>query len=119
MEVVLDREGNVARRARAFAAEALRSWGWHDVEVAELLVSELASNAVQHTTSPTVAVTVSEGAGRSVRIEVANVGRGDPVRRPPDPTRVGGHGLAVVAELAAAWGIERGAAATTVWFELR
>ena len=44
---VLERSGDVARRARRFVRATLVDWGWSDVEVAELLVSELASNAVQ------------------------------------------------------------------------
>jgi len=114
---VLERSGDVARRARRFVTATLVDWGWSDVEVAELLVSELASNAVQHSESTTVGVTVRQVDG-AVLVEIANVGAGEPTRQPPDPTRIGGHGLAVVAELARAWGVRRADAATVVWFEL-
>lgn len=114
----VERTGNPARAARSFAVDALRSWGWDDVEVAELLVSELASNAVQHTPSPTVGVELIELGPDRVRVEVVNQGVGRPEPQPPDPGRIGGHGLAVVVRLASGWGVRHGADATTVWFDL-
>ena len=116
--ITLDRAGSPAREARAFAVGALRSWGWTDVEVAELLVSELASNVVQHTPSRTVEVGVAERGVDRVRVEVVNEGIGDPTPQPPDPGRVGGHGLAVVGRLASGWGVRHEGDATTVWFDL-
>ena len=43
----------------------------------------------------------------------------DPPSRPqPLEDRSGGFGLLLLAKLAANWGVDRGAAGTTVWFEL-
>lgn len=116
--VTLDRSGNVPRAARRFVADALRGWGWGELGDVELLVSELASNAIQHSASPTVVVDVGELASGRVRVQVANEGTGAPSPQPPDPRRIGGHGLAVVAELAAAWGVHHPEGATVVWFDL-
>lgn len=117
-QTVLQRSGNPARQARSFAVEALRSWGWEDVEVVELLVSELASNAVQHSESPTVGIDVREVGRDRVRVEVVNQGIGLPAPQPPDPERIGGHGLAVVVQLADGWGVRHVGDATAVWFDL-
>ncbi len=86
-----------------------------------LVVSELASNAVQHSgSSPhdeleVVAVRLSDG----VRIAVRDRGRSGrvPTRRERAPLEPGGMGLRVVESIARRWGSERGAC-LSVWAEL-
>jgi anti-sigma regulatory factor (Ser/Thr protein kinase) len=84
-----------------------------------LLISEVVSNAVLHSTGPadapiTVTATVT---GDAVHVRVTDAGEGFvPARR--DPARVeGGYGLFLLERAASRWGIDAGRP-TTVWFEL-
>ena len=43
----------------------------------------------------------------SVRIEVRDLGPGDPVVRPADPARLGGNGLRIVEAWSTEWGVTR------------
>jgi serine/threonine-protein kinase RsbW len=86
---------------------------------AELLVSELVSNSVQHAGLVAgklvrVGAAVSDGV---VRLDVANAGStGTIVAREPDLDR-GGFGRCLVEALAHAWGVSRDGH-TRVWVEL-
>jgi anti-sigma regulatory factor (Ser/Thr protein kinase) len=84
-----------------------------------LLVSEVVSNAVLHSSGPDdasvgMSADVSE---ESVRISVTDAGKGfTPTER--DPERVeGGYGLFLVAKAASRWGVDT-TPPTSVWFEL-
>jgi anti-sigma regulatory factor (Ser/Thr protein kinase) len=84
-----------------------------------LLVSEVVSNAVLHSSGPadadvTVRATVTPEA---VRVAVIDAGDGfTPAER--DPTRIdGGYGLFLLEKSASRWGVES-TRPTTVWFEL-
>jgi len=107
------------RAARHFVANVLRRWGRRNyVEDAVLIVSELTTNAVVHAKSaPTVSVSARNGA---VCISVRDT---DPTVLPvvehPPPSSPHGRGLAVVAELASAWGSETDDDGKVVWAELR
>jgi anti-sigma regulatory factor (Ser/Thr protein kinase) len=91
-------------------------------DVARLLVSELVTNAVQHTHSRrpggTVTVMVIELAG-SLRVEVIDEGSACkvPVVR-DDMLGTDGRGLFLVESLADEWGYLRDPCGTTVWFRL-
>lgn len=103
--------------ARAVVASALRDAGCHHlVDTAELLVSELAGNAVVHAGGE-MDVSVCTQRGR-VRIEVSDDGPGRPVVLSPATDSFGGRGLLIVERLASRWGIEDRDAGKTVWFEL-
>jgi anti-sigma regulatory factor (Ser/Thr protein kinase) len=84
-----------------------------------LLVSEVVSNAVRHSSGPadsTIALEASIGE-RHVRIAVTDAGEGF-TPRPRDPERLGeGYGLYLVEKAASSWGVESDGG-TTVWFEL-
>ena len=86
---------------------------------AELVVSELVTNGVQHAglsadDSVRVGAAVSDGV---LRLEVDNPGAtGTTAPRDPDPER-GGFGLQIVEALADAWGVSR-KGHTRVWVEL-
>jgi anti-sigma regulatory factor (Ser/Thr protein kinase) len=87
---------------------------------AQLLVSELVTNAVRHGGHASRKVNMTVYAMPDLmRVEVTDEGEGfDPSRLPkPSSDRTGGWGLAIVAAVAHRWGIdhERG---TTVWFEI-
>jgi anti-sigma regulatory factor (Ser/Thr protein kinase) len=84
-----------------------------------LLVSEVVSNAVLHSTGPPDArITVTANiTSDSVHIAVADAGEGfTPPQR--DPTRIdGGYGLYLLEKAASRWGVDA-TRPTTVWFEL-
>jgi anti-sigma regulatory factor (Ser/Thr protein kinase) len=85
-----------------------------------LLVSELVTNSVRHSSAHShdvvhMSVAVSE---TSLRVEVADPGEGfEPKPRDADRTRPGGWGLYLVDQLADRWGVARDHL-TRVWFEM-
>jgi anti-sigma regulatory factor (Ser/Thr protein kinase) len=108
---------NVAT-ARQLVAEVLGVWGCdHLVPDAQLVVTELVTNAIVHTeTSCQVSIRL---AGEGIRIAVTD---GDlthqPDPKPFDLEREGGRGLLIVSSLAAAWGIAPDGNGKTVWADL-
>ena len=83
-----------------------------------LLVSEVVSNAVQHSPGPAgapivLAATVGE---ETVYIAVTDAGRGFTPRR-PNPRADGGYGLYLLEKAASRWGVDQ-VGGTRVWFEL-
>ncbi|MFJ1649911.1 ATP-binding protein [Streptomyces sp. NPDC088337] len=121
-----------ARLGRLLAAQQLTDWGWprggEQLEAAELVVGELAANAVTHGRVPgrdfllTMALTRSaEGGFDALRIEVAD-SRGERLPTPmlePCPDGERGRGLVLVSALATRWGVvPRFPSGKTVWAEL-
>ncbi|MED7924443.1 ATP-binding protein [Nonomuraea sp. LP-02] len=105
-------------RARRAARGLLAEWDAprETGEAAELLVSELVTNAVRHAHGPVVLSMWARG-GR-LRCEVADA---DP--RPPRPRHAGeqdegSRGLELVQALADAWGSTPSRRGKIVWFEL-
>lgn len=85
-------------------------------DFAELLVSELVTNAVLHArTSITLQVRRTES---GVRIEVIDASPRSPQPRDYSDQATTGRGLTLVESLAAAWGMEPHDRGKTVWFEL-
>jgi anti-sigma regulatory factor (Ser/Thr protein kinase) len=111
------------RAARAFVAETLTAWNVRadEVEAAQLVVSELVTNAVLHAAgSPTISLDLHLTDG-AVRVLVSDGGLGEPDRRlRPDPRRgETGRGVWLVDAFAECWGTERhGGEGKTVWCEL-
>ena len=111
------------RAARAFVAETLTAWNVQadEVEAAQLVVSELVTNAVLHAAdSPTIRLHLRLTHG-AVRVLVSDGGRAAPDRRPhPDPrTDETGRGVWLVDAFAERWGTEmHGRDGKTVWCEL-
>lgn len=106
---------------RRFVTSVLAGWGINgsSVERAQLLVSELVSNAVLHGNGP-IRVEVREiDGGRSVRVEVCNQGRGQPRMRHAAPEDLSGRGLQLVDELSREWGSSTVDGETSVWFEVQ
>lgn len=94
--------------ARRWATAILTAWGIHETAVIELIVSELATNAVVHTTSGlggyyTLHVAVSSN---RIRVDVRDAGPlpgRTPARVHVDPEATSGRGLALVGTFAN-WG---------------
>jgi two-component sensor histidine kinase len=105
------------RAARRFLQENLADVSDEMRDTAVLLVSELATNSVRHAaTSFSVSLLVAES---TVRVEVADWDATMPVAQVTTRRDVDGRGLAIVARLAADWGVEPVGGGKVVWFMLR
>jgi anti-sigma regulatory factor (Ser/Thr protein kinase) len=88
---------------------------------AELVLSELVSNALRHATPlPGGTVKVSwDLSAETVLIAVRDGGGASfPRMSEPPSSALGGRGLSIVARLSHRWGVDRGDTETTVWAEL-
>ncbi|MFF4558036.1 ATP-binding protein [Streptomyces sp. NPDC001422] len=98
--------------------ELLCHWGMPGrSETAELLTSELVTNALVHTDHDAV-LTATVGP-RRLRVEVRDfVGRRPRLRVPDADDGTHGRGLVLVQSLADAWGVRAHGVGKAVWFEL-
>jgi anti-sigma regulatory factor (Ser/Thr protein kinase) len=105
---------NVAA-ARRFVVDSLA--GARDgVDDCELLVSELATNAVRHGRSMfRIGVYRRDG---PIRIEVSDHNDRLPVQGGAGPEAQSGRGLQIVDALSARWGVRPDFEGKTVWFEV-
>jgi anti-sigma regulatory factor (Ser/Thr protein kinase) len=95
----------------------MRAWGFDEASPdAELLVSELVTNAVLHARSAT-RVTIERDDTR-VRISVCDDSPARPRLRDYGPDAVTGRGLVIVDRLARRWGVDPSDAGKCVWFEI-
>lgn len=108
------------REARALVLGALQADGRGDlvdlVDVAALVVTELATNAVLHARSD-FRVTVRHRTD-AVEISVWDASADLPVRRQPQADSTSGRGLRLVAAVASQWGVELPGHGKTVWAQL-
>jgi anti-sigma regulatory factor (Ser/Thr protein kinase) len=112
----LPRDSRAPARARAALSELAGGLGPERLHDAQLLASELVTNAVKYGEGSAVRLDL-ELAGDRLRVEVVDDGAGFvPRARDADPTEVGGWGLPLVEHLADRWGAYEGS--THVWFEL-
>jgi GAF domain-containing protein/anti-sigma regulatory factor (Ser/Thr protein kinase) len=116
-ELVLGTEPDAVPAARHFAAESLDGHPKGTVHNAELIVTELVTNALLHGRHPaTLRVRLRPGC---VRIEVEDTGRNLPVRMLSNNGAMTGRGLGLVATLAANWGMDLGrTGGKVVWAEV-
>ncbi|MFG2550122.1 SpoIIE family protein phosphatase [Streptomyces sp. NPDC048581] len=104
-------------RARAVVREQLHDWGLTRLaRTAELLVSELVTNAVRHSHSRPVELRLIRG--DTLLCEVDDDDHELPNLLNAGPEDEAGRGLRVVSTLAREWGTSRTSAGKTVWFEL-
>ena len=116
--VVYDRQATSVGEARswieAFLAE--RAIGNSVCDDAQLVVSELVTNALMHGDGALVLrASISDSA---VQVSVTDSGDGLPEVLPLDPSRIGGLGLIVVERIASDWGISPFPGGKTVWAAL-
>ncbi|MGW4565533.1 ATP-binding protein [Streptomyces sp. NPDC004561] len=104
--------------ARRELRALLRHWGKPGrSEIAELLTSELVTNALVHTDEDAVLTAVVEPGG--LRVEVRDfVARRPEVQAPDSDEDTHGRGLVLVESLADAWGVLAHGVGKSVWFEL-
>ncbi|SBT89922.1 Serine phosphatase RsbU, regulator of sigma subunit [Streptomyces sp. DI166] len=104
-------------RARAVVREQLHDWGLARlVDVAELLVSELVTNALQHSEGRPVELRLVRG--DTLLCEVEDDDHELPTLLNAGPHDEFGRGLRLVSTLAREWGTSRTSVGKTVWFEL-
>ena len=106
--------------ARRLLRDQLRHWGADCMaDTAELLASELVTNALVHTDREAVlTATLTEGSRRRLRVEVHDFTSRRPRPRKASDRACSGRGLMLVEALADTWGIRPEGAGKTVWFEL-
>ena len=104
------------RQAREKIRAALHACGLAALaDDAVLLASELVANAVQHARGSRVGLVVREDGG-TVTCEVSDASPAMPRRRRRGEER--GRGLAIVAAVAADWGVRTRLRGKTCWFTL-
>ncbi|MFI9645013.1 ATP-binding protein [Streptomyces sp. NPDC052040] len=104
--------------ARRALRELLRHWGKPEQsEIAELLTSELVTNALVHTDRD--AVLTATVSSRGLHVEVRDFVRRRPhLRMPTTDDGTHGRGLVLVQSLADAWGVRAHGVGKAVWFDL-
>lgn len=121
VEETLPRERSSPRRVRALVAQVLGDAGHDDDQVglAQLLASELATNAVRHGRGASFGVEVVAHDGDAT-VRVHDDGPLSPQHRVPseEDLRRGGWGLDLVDRLSREWGVELEQDGKVVWFTL-
>jgi anti-sigma regulatory factor (Ser/Thr protein kinase) len=106
-------------RARRYAREALGGWGLADAaDDAELIISELVTNAVTSTAGLPFEAQVGLLLAADhtwLALLVWDASSGLPVRRPPDAGASAGRGLQIVEALSARWGSCADRGGKVVW----
>lgn len=105
-----------AAAGRALVGSALMHLPDDVIALAQLLTSELVTNAVVH--AGTALDLEIEIANRGARITVQDSSEVAPERREPSIDLDSGRGLALVDSLASAWGCQHIPTGKRVWFEL-
>ncbi len=111
-----------AAHARQVTRDRLGGWSvCQDTrEAAELVVSELVTNAVVHTVSRRIVCELHDDAAGVVRIAVRDEGCPDGAPRPSaqQPEEEHGRGLLLVSAMCSAWGAQDTGPGLLVWAEL-
>jgi anti-sigma regulatory factor (Ser/Thr protein kinase) len=116
--LTLQRTVGAPRAARERVRQYADVLGAQRTEDAELLVSELVTNAVKYGPEDSELRLIVHADGERLRVTVHDTGAGPlPAMRPLErlPHQGGGHGLRLVDRVSDRWGVERGS--TRVWFE--
>jgi serine phosphatase RsbU (regulator of sigma subunit)/anti-sigma regulatory factor (Ser/Thr protein kinase) len=105
-----------AHRARTLIRRPMKRWGLSElIFSAELLASELVTNAVRYAQGQIGLRLVLEG---GLVIEVLDDSAALPRLRHPDDDEERGRGLQVVSQVASRWGARRAVSGKVVWCEL-
>ncbi|WP_432103785.1 ATP-binding SpoIIE family protein phosphatase [Streptomyces sp. bgisy091] len=107
--------------ARRQLRELLHDWADSEqVDSAELMVSEMATNVLVHTDGDAllVAEVTGEKGERRLRVEVADTSDELPHKRRPGEMASSGRGLVLMEMLADTWGVDPRGEGKSIWFEL-
>ncbi|NSC24002.1 SpoIIE family protein phosphatase [Streptomyces albus subsp. chlorinus] len=106
--------------ARQALRTALRRWSLGSLcDTAELLASEMATNALLHTEGDaTLTARPVRNGGRALRIAVTDTSPASPQRRAATEQSTSGRGLMLIEELATDWGVEPRGNGKRVWCEI-
>lgn len=107
--------------ARQQLRELLHDWADPEqIDSAELMVSEMATNVLVHTDGDAllVAEVTGERDERRLRVEVADASDELPHKRRPGEMASSGRGLVLMEMLADAWGVDPRGEGKSIWFEL-
>ncbi|MEU7005667.1 SpoIIE family protein phosphatase [Streptomyces sp. NPDC046332] len=103
-------------QARSHIAQQLISWGLEELEfTAELVVSELVTNAIRYGRPPIRLRLIHD---RALMCEVSDTSNTTPHLRRARTFDEGGRGLLLVAQLAERWGTRQARQGKTVWAEV-
>ena len=118
VRVTLSAEGGSCARARQVVRDAASSWGLSEdlSDDAQLVVTELVSNGIDHGEGP-ITLTVSRKAD-GMLVEVHDESPKEPQLRPVDPSSARGRGMQLVQALSVRWGTTPGDDGKVVWAEL-
>lgn len=110
-------EAASVKAARRFIVESVELLGLQRVPEVQLMVSELATNAVVHAKSQ-FDVVIERVDRNTVRVEVRDFGHGAPAVIPGETGSAGGRGLKILDVLAQTWGVENRPAGQgkSTWF---
>lgn len=100
--------------ARQFTRELLRDRPPDVVDAVELMISELATNSVQHAQSNFEVMV--DASNEQIRVEVRDLSNAEPTPRSPAPHDASGRGLQIVKALSDTWGVTPSRVGKTVWF---
>lgn len=114
----LPRSPQAAGLARRWLSDALPQMPGEALSEAQLLVTEVVTNALRHGAAP-VTMKLRVGA-TGLRVEVRDDGARLPQQRTASALDTGGRGLQIVDQLATDWGVSRPRAGhgKVVWFEV-
>ena len=117
-QVQLPPAADSVRTARRFLRETLATWDAEPLEwTASQVLSELVTNAVLHAGTPVTVALALRPDGR-LRLEVTDGSPRIPQQRRYGRQATTGRGIALVAGLAADWGVEHRSGGKTVWCEM-
>ncbi|MFF4145715.1 SpoIIE family protein phosphatase [Streptomyces sp. NPDC001698] len=106
-------------RARALVGQQLEEWGLGEVMfVAELVVSELVTNAIRYG-GPPISLRLLHDVDRTLICEVSDGSHTSPHLRRATTEDEGGRGLFLVAQLTDRWGTRYMRQGKTIWTEIR
>jgi anti-sigma regulatory factor (Ser/Thr protein kinase) len=105
-------------QARTEVRAAIFAWDLPvDESVAELLISELVTNAIRHESGPTIVIDLSRACGR-LRVDVHDSSDALPTPMEVPTDGEAGRGLLLVSSLSDEWGFYRTPAGKAVYFTL-
>ncbi len=118
LRISLKAEPAAAAHARSLVCEAIYAWDVPvDPAVAELLTSELVTNAIRYETGDTIRLFIACSCGH-LRVYVHDTSRSAPVPMQTQPDAEAGRGLTLVGGLSTDWGYFRTPEGKAVYFTL-